>query len=131
MTFKRISSITTSPSHIIETAITLAPNIFESSPCGTKLRRRCPYDLRDSAIAFARDAVGQNIVEATGFAPETSSTEVKTYFSRFGVVKDVVLLNNGNEKVYAVSFEDPGVMIKVLAASHKYEDSKIFVLGKA
>ncbi|KAJ3037800.1 hypothetical protein HDV00_001301 [Rhizophlyctis rosea] len=131
LTFKRISSITSYSPYVIEVATTLAPNIFESSPCGTKLRRRTPYDLRDAAIAFAKETIAQNVVEARGFAPEKSSAEVKNYFARFGTVKDVTVMNNPAEKVYAVAFEDPQVMIKVLASSHKYEDSKIHVSGRS
>ncbi|KAJ3031799.1 hypothetical protein HK097_005407 [Rhizophlyctis rosea] len=133
LTFKRISSLTTNPTDLITTALSLSPQILETSPCGTKLRRRQPYDIRDAAIAFARDTVGLNVVEATGFAPAVTAAEVKTYFGRFGGVKDVTVGSDdgmGEGKKWRVQFEDPGVMIKVLATTHKYEDSRIFVSGR-
>ncbi|KAJ3289209.1 hypothetical protein HK104_007661 [Borealophlyctis nickersoniae] len=131
-TFKRISTLTRTPSHLVHIALAYAPHIFQSSPCGTKLRRISPYEARDAAIASAQNAVAKNVVEAVGFAGNVTAVEVATFFKTFGALRGVEKGNNLGESVWWVEFEDPAVMVKVLAAkSHEYEDGKIVVCGRS
>ncbi|KAJ3179268.1 hypothetical protein HDU85_004960 [Gaertneriomyces sp. JEL0708] len=126
--FKRIAAITKNPFHIVEIATTLAPILFETDISCTKLRRRMPFEAKDAAAELAKQSISHTYIEATGFARQATSVEVRTYFSRIGEVKSVVAATDG---AWKIEFSNPEDIVKVLAQTHTYEDSPILVFGRS
>lgn len=110
-------------------AVELAPAVFEVTPDGSKIRRKIPFDSKEVAEAAAREAISQNVVEATGFARSTSTAEVQTYFSRFGPITSVQMTQPPSKGIFHVEFQSIETMVNVLARPHTYEDQKIQVRG--
>ncbi|KAJ3413013.1 hypothetical protein HDV05_008604 [Chytridiales sp. JEL 0842] len=140
LSFKSFKAIGATEQDLLSTIQLVCHAVFEISTDGSSIRRRVSFDQRSLAETVnawteyhdskggVRTTASTCTVEVLGFGDEMTQMEVKAYFEKFGTVKKMsIARDDEGERVILLQFEDPAVMVKVLASKHKYEDVDIRV----
>ncbi|KAJ3129544.1 hypothetical protein HK098_001020 [Nowakowskiella sp. JEL0407] len=127
---KRVKNVSTDPTFLTQTIQNFASSHFELSPDASHLRRILPFKISTPELTIREFVV-------FGFPFGTSTMDVQVHFQQHAKIESISELSPTetphlpvptDSKIFKIRVFSSTELIHVLAQTHEYEDSELFLL---